>query len=379
MPINLGRGFNLPRILGIEVRIDYSWFIVFGLLLWTLADGYYPQTFPGQGHLTYWAMAVVSALLLFASVLAHELSHAVMARRHGLPVPRITLFIFGGVAQLGREPPGPRAELLIAGVGPLTSVVLGAVFLVLAELLHAHADIVSHTLIYLGIANIILALFNLLPGFPLDGGRVLRAWLWQRWANLRRATRAAARVGRLTGMALIVFGFLQIFQVLPGSLLGGMWMVFIGLFLQQAASSSYEITALEDVLRDVTVGEIMRENPVSVPEDLPLDRLVEDYLYRYRFASFPVECEARLTGLVHINQIKDIPREEWPVRVVGDVMSPLEAILVVSPEESAVEAFRQMTQSGAHKVPVARSGQLVGIITARDILQLFRIRSDLLD
>jgi Zn-dependent protease/predicted transcriptional regulator len=368
------RGFNLPRILGIEVRIDYSWFIVFGLLLWTLADSYFPQTFPGQGPVVYWVMGAVSALLLFASVLAHELSHAVVARRSGLPVSRITLFIFGGVAQLGREPTSPRAELLIAGVGPVTSVVLGGIFLGLAELVHASHDPASHTLFYLALANFMLAGFNLLPGFPLDGGRVLRAWLWQRWNSLHDATRAAARAGRLTGLGLMGFGLVQIFL---GALVGGVWMILIGLFLRQAAASSYQSSALEELLRDVQVSEIMQEHPVSVPEDLPLDRLVEDFFYRYRFTSFPVERDAQLAGLVHINQVKDVPRAQWPQRRVGEVMSPRETILVVTPEEPAVEAFRQMTEAGAQKLPVTREGRLVGIVTARDILQLLRIRSHL--
>lgn len=373
---NLGRGFNLPRILGIEVRIDYSWFIIFGLLLWTLAATYYPQTFPGQWWVTYWGMGLVSALLLFASVLAHELSHAVVARHYGLPVPRITLFIFGGVAQLGREPVAPRAELFIAGIGPITSIVLGSLFLLLAELIHAANDIVSHTFLYLGIANIVLAVFNLLPGFPLDGGRVLRAWLWQRWSSLRRATRAAARAGRMTGAALIALGLLQIFL---GAFIGGIWMIFIGLFLRQAATSSYEMTALEEMLRDVTVGEIMHEQPVSVPEDLTLDRLVEDFFYHYRFTSFPVEHNDELVGLVHINQVKDVPHGEWALRRVAEVMTPRADILVVAPDDPAMHAFRQMSQTGASKLPVIRQGRLVGIVTARDILQMFRIRSDLLD
>ncbi|MFQ5927232.1 MAG: site-2 protease family protein [Terriglobia bacterium] len=371
---NLGRGFNLPRILGIEVRIDYSWFIIFGLLSWLLAARHYPQNFPGQWWVTYWGMGLVSALLLFASVLAHELSHAVVARHYGLPVPRITLFIFGGVAQLGHEPLAPRAELFIAGIGPITSLVLGVLFLVFAKLIHAANDIASHTLFYLGLANIVLAIFNLLPGFPLDGGRVLRAWLWQRWANLRRATRVAASVGRLTGLGLVALGLLQIFL---GAFVGGIWMILIGLFLRQAATSSYQMTALEELLRGVRVGEIMQLHPVTVADDLPLDRLVEEFFYRYRFTSFPVERDAQLAGLVHINQVKGIPREQWPTRRVAEVMSPRAAIPVVTPEQSAAEAFRQLTLAGAHKLPVTDAGRLVGIITLRDILQLFQIRSDL--
>jgi len=371
------RGFNLPRILGIEVRIDYSWFIIFGLVLWTLAVGYYPQTFPGQGLLTYWGMGLVSALLLFASVLAHELSHAVMARRHGLPVSRITLFIFGGVAYMGREPLGPRAEFLMAGAGPLTSIVLGTAFWGLSVLAAPTSEILSRTFFYLGFANWLLAAFNLLPGFPLDGGRVLRALLWQRWANLRRATRVAARAGRVTAGVLIAVGLLEI--LLLRAFIGGVWLIFVGLFLRQAAATSYEMTALEELLRDVSVAEIMQARPVSVSEDLPLDRLVGEFFYRYRFTSFPVERAGQLIGLVHINQVKEVPHGQWSLKRVGEVMTARERVLEVSPDESALQAFRQMTQAGMKKLPVTRQGQLVGIVTARDILELFRIKSDLLE
>ncbi|MFQ5817686.1 MAG: site-2 protease family protein [Terriglobia bacterium] len=374
---DLGRGFNLPRILGIEIRIDYSWFIIFGLLVWMLAHRWYPQTFPGQWSGTYWGMGLVSALLLFASVLVHELSHAVVARRYGLPVPRITLFIFGGVAQLGHEPLTPRAELFIAGIGPITSIVLGTLFLTLREAINGTNSIVSHTLFYLGVVNLVLAAFNLLPGFPLDGGRVLRAWLWQRWANLHRATRVAASIGRLTGFGLIGLGLVEI--IFLRALVGGIWMILIGLFLRQAATSSYQMTALEDMLHGIRVAEIMHERPVSVAEDLPLDRLVEEFFYRYRFTSFPVERDTQLAGLVHMNQVKEIPRAQWPLRRVAEVMSPRAAIPVATPEQPVAEAFRQMTLAGKHKLPVTEHGRLVGIVTVRDILQLFRIRSDLLD
>lgn len=373
-----GGGFNLPRILGIRVRIDYSWFVVFALLLWTLAEGYFPQAYPGQEKLTYWGMGLVSAVLLFVSVLIHELSHAVVARRYGLPVPGITLFIFGGVAQLGQEPPGPRAEFWIAAVGPITSILLGGLFLASAELIHARYDIASHTLFYLFVANLVLAGFNLLPGFPLDGGRVLRAWLWGRWANLHRATRAAARAGRLTGAGLMVLGLAQIF-LLPGAFVGGAWLMLIGLFLRQAAASSYQMTAIEEMLRDITVGELMHAPPVSVPADLPLDKLVEDFFYRYRFTSFPVERDSELLGLVHINQVKGIPPREWATRAVHEVMSPKESLLVVAPEDPAIDVFRQMSQTGMSKVPVVEGGHLVGLVAVRDILQLFRIKSHLLE
>jgi Zn-dependent protease len=297
-----------------------------------------------------------------------------VARREGLPVPRITLFIFGGVAHLGREPSGPRSEFRIAVVGPLASLVLAGLFYGLSQLSSPRSDILGQTFWYLGAANFILAAFNLIPGFPLDGGRVLRAWLWHRWNDLRRATRVVTRIGRGMGTALILLGILQL---LAGLLVGGLWLVFIGLFLRQAAESSYQMTALQELLRGVSVAEMMHQDPISVGEDLSLDQLVNDYFYRYRFTSFPVTHTDSLTGLVHINQVKDVPRERWSSTRVVEVMTPREKISTVTPEEEAFHAFRQMMQSGRQKIPVVRDGRLKGILTARDFLELLRIKTDL--
>lgn len=369
-----GRGIGLPRILGIEVRLDYSWFIVFGLVLWTLASGYFPRTFPGQGTAVYWIMGLASAVLLFASVLAHELSHAVVAQREGLPVPRITLFIFGGMAHLSGEPPGPGAEFRIAVVGPISSFVLAGVFWGLSRLAASTSLIVSETFFYLGAANFILAVFNLIPGFPLDGGRVLRAWLWQRWRDLRRATRVVARIGRGMGTALMVLGVLEF---LSGAFVGGLWSIFIGLFLRQAAQSSYQVTALRELLQGVSVAEIMRAEPISVSGSLPLDRLVSDYFYRHHFSSFPVTEDGRLTGLVHINQVKQTPQERWAGVTVEEVMTPAAEGATVEPEDPAFDALQCMSERGRQKIPVVKKGRLVGMVTSQDILELFRIKSDL--
>lgn len=367
-------GLGLPRVFGIEVRIDYSWFIVFGLVLWTLAAGYFPRTFPGQQAPVYWVMGFVSAVLLFGSVLAHELSHAVVAQREGLPVPRITLFIFGGVAHLSREPSDPGSEFRIAVIGPVTSLVLAGLFWAVSLPLAPASEMLGQTFLYLGVANFLLAVFNLIPGFPLDGGRVLRAWLWNRWNDLRRATQVVTGIGKGMGTALILLGILELFG---GLLVGGLWLVFIGLFLRQAAQSSYQMTALQEALRGIRVAEIMRAEPVEVRESLRLDELANDFFYRYRFNSFPVVEGQRLTGLIHINQVKDVPRERWSQTTVGEVMTPREKIATVGPEEEAFAALRQMNQSGHQKIPVVQNERLVGIITARDIMELFRVRTDL--
>lgn len=369
-----GRGIGLPRLFGIEVRIDYSWFIVFGLVLWTLAAGYFPQTFPGQEKLVYWVMGLVSAVLLFGSVLAHELSHAVVAQREGLQVPRVTLFIFGGIAHLGRDPASPGAEFRIAVIGPVTSFVLAGVFWGLSLILAPMSEIVGETCFYLAAANFLLAVFNLIPGFPLDGGRVLRAWLWHRWNDLRRATRIVTRIGRGMGMGLILLGILEL---VGGMVVGGLWLIFIGLFLRQAAESSFQMVALQHALRGVAVSEIMRKDPVGVSPNISLDDLVNDYFYHYRFTSFPVVDDGRLVGMVHINQVKDAPKDRWGQTPVRATMTPASETAAVTPDEDSFEAFRKMSQTGRQKIPVVQDGRLVGMLTARDILELLQIKSDL--
>lgn len=369
-----GGGLGLPRLWGIEVRLDYSWFIVFALVLWTLSAGYFPQMFPGQQTLVYWVMGLVSAVLLFGSVLTHELSHALAARQEGLSVPRITLFIFGGMAHLSREPSDPGAEFRIAAIGPVTSYGLAGLFWGLSVATTGASQMVGRTFWYLALANFILATFNLFPGFPLDGGRVLRAWLWHRWKDLRRATAVVTRIGRSVGTGLMLLGLVEF---LSGVFVGGLWMVFIGLFLRQAAAGSYRMTALQELLRGERVYDLMRREPVHVGEALRLDELVSDYFYRYRYTSFPVTRGGRLAGLVHINQVKEIPQERWGSTLVSEVMTPEGEVATVGAQEEAFEAFRRMTQSGRQKLPVIQDGRLVGMVTARDILELFRIKSDL--
>lgn len=372
----MGRGFNLFKVFGIQVSIDYSWFIVFGLVVWSLSALYFPNQYPGLGFGSYLLVAILSALLLFGSVLAHELSHSVVAKRAGIDVPQITLFIFGGVAQIAQEPESARIEFRVAVAGLLMSLFLAALFWIIARvgLAADWAAIVNGMFYYLALINVLLAIFNSVPGFPLDGGRILRAYLWQRWKNLLRATRAAARVGSGFGIFLILIGFLEFFR---GNLIGGIWLVLIGMFLQQSARAGYEMAALRDALAGVKVRELMSSNVITVEEQLPVSQLVQDFVYRYRFVSFPVLRGDRLVGMVSINNVKEVPREQWETTTVGQIMVPVEQLDPIDPEADSVEALGLMVRKDVGRLPVTRDGRLVGILSRRDIMNLFRIRSDI--
>jgi Zn-dependent protease len=315
-------GFALFRIAGIQVRVDPSWFLIIVLIWWSLAAGYFPRLHPDAGAVATWAAGLLTALLFFASLLLHELSHCFMARRAGLEVPSITLFLFGGASEMAREPDDPDTELRIAIVGPLASFALAGLFWGASRALPAATpDLLVGVVRYLAWINLALAVFNLLPGFPLDGGRVLRAWLWRRTGSLQRASRVATQAGKGLGAGLAVLGVLQIFS---GALIGGVWLVLVGLFARGLAESSYQSLMLRQLLQEVSVGDVMVREPVTVRPDLPLDRLVEDYVLGRGFRGFPVVEEGRALGLVSVEQVKRVPPDERAGRRVADQMEALE-------------------------------------------------------
>ncbi len=369
----------LFRIAGIQVNANWSWLIIVVLISLSLAGGFYPAALPGRLPSTYWLLGLLTALLFFASLLTHELAHSLVARRYGLPVREILLFVFGGVSNIEREAHEPRVEFRVAIVGPLTSFAIAALAWGLARVSSGAPRVVFG---YLVVVNLFVGVFNLLPGFPLDGGRVLRAWLWHRWRDAARATRVAASIGSGFGWALIILGALQ---ALGGGLAGGLWIALIGMFLQAAASSSAQQVALREQLVGLRVSDVMTPEAslVTVSPDLTVDRFVDEYLWRERYDGFPVLGAGRaFLGLVGIEQVRAVPREAWRTTRVEAIMRPAAEVPTVSAGEDAVRALERMMSTGEGRLPVVRGNhagqaELAGIVTRRDILHLLRLRTDL--
>lgn len=370
------KGLKLFKVIGIQISLDYTWFIIFALVAWTLSQGYFPSVVPGLAMWIYIAMGVVSSLLLFASILLHELSHSYVANRLGMDIRGITLFIFGGIAELSREPDDPRMELKIAIAGPIASVVLAILFWLIKEGLTAMAlfPLVASICSYLVIINIVVVIFNMIPGFPLDGGRVLRAIWWMKSGNLQRATMVAGRVGKGFALFLIFFGILQTFT---GNIIGGLWMVFIGIFLQQAAESGYREVLIRNSLSGIRVGDVMTLEVVTVHPDDSLQVIVDDYLFRHHCVSFPVVAASRLVGMLNLGDIRAVPKEKWKETRVRDVMEPVTLHSIVTPEETAIEVLSKMATLGVGRFPVVHMGKLVGIISRRDIMKLMAFKREL--
>ncbi len=371
------RGLKLLRIAGIQITIDYSWFVIFFLVIYTMAENFFPQTHAHFSKPQYWVMGLVTATLLFLSVLLHELAHSLVAVRHGIQVTNIRLFIFGGVSQVSSEPSSGRHEFLIALAGPAASMCLGLLFgavygyLFLLGRAHAVAAVAG----YLATANVVLAVFNLIPGFPLDGGRLLRAVLWDRWNNMARATKVVSQIGNAFALFLVVLGFLQFF--FTQSIISGLWMILIGLFMKQSALGSYQAVVLRQALAGVHVRQIMTENLVTVDWLTSIDDLVRDFVYKHQFTTFPVFNRDEFVGMISLAQIKEVPKEIWGFKQVRDLMTPAEQVPSLRPSDDATEALARMIGSDLGRMAVMEDGRLVGIVSRRDIMNLFKIKSDL--
>jgi Zn-dependent protease len=391
----MNRGLYIGRLFGINIHIDWSWVLIFLLVTWSLAAGLFPAWHPDWSLALRWGVAVAASLLFFASILLHELSHSLVAKARGLPVRRITLFLFGGVSNIEREPPTPKTEFLVAVVGPITSILLGMIFLALAAFSAANSNItggdpqavarqlgpVTTLLAWLGPINILLGLFNLIPGFPLDGGRILRAALWSATKNLRKATAWAAGIGRLTGWMFIAAGIamglgahLPIFGT---GLFSGLWLILIGWFLNSAAVSSYRQTVVRDLLEAVPVFRLMRLNVPTVTPTLPVSHLVYDYVMGRDERAFPVMEEDRLVGMVCVEDIRKVPREDWDRATVEDIMTDSNHLDVVTASEDAGNALERLTAHDVGQAPVIENGRLVGLLRRRDILKWLELQSGL--
>ncbi|RIK60082.1 hypothetical protein DCC62_28320 [candidate division KSB1 bacterium] len=360
---------NIPlgRIMGIPLGLDYSWFLVFALLTWSLASSYYPAEFKNWSPLLYWFMGAVTAIMLFVSVVLHELGHAAVALRYKIPVRSITLFIFGGVARIGTEPPSPTAEFRIAIAGPLVSLVL-AVFFYLVQPLVAGMEPLLGLAKYLAYINFALVLFNLIPGYPLDGGRVFRAIVWAVTKNMRRATLLAANVGRAFGFLFI---FVGVWQVFTGNF-GGLWITFIGWFLDRAAAAQVHQVMFQGLLTGHTVSQAMSNHCAAIPEELTLQQLVDDHILGSGQRCFLVNRGENPVGMMTLHRIKEVPRQDWATTRAGRVMLPLEQLKRTSPDAELWAALQQMDRDGVNQLPVTRNSHVIGMLSREDVITFLR-------
>ena len=368
-------GFSLLRIGGIDIVIDYSWFIIFFLVIYSMAESYFPQV---QQHYTapqYWMMGTVAAALLFVSILIHELAHSYIAIKNGIQVSSIRLFIFGGLAQVSSEPKSGRQEFLIALAGPATSMAIGMVLLGVYFLTSGSPTPVAGIAQWVAWANIILAILNLIPGFPLDGGRILRAFLWDHWNDMTRATKVVSQIGNAFALFLIIFGIFQF--LMTQNLISGLWLIFIGLFMKQSAVGSYQAVVMKRALSGVSVRQLMTTNVVTVDWLMPVDQLVNEYIYKHQFTNFPVFNRDEFFGMVSLEGVKTISKDLWGFKQVRDIMTPIELVACLKPADDASEALSRMIASDIGCMPVVEDGNLMGIVSRRDILNLFKIKSDL--
>ena len=371
-----GRRITLFRLMGFSVRADASWLIIVVLVTWSLATGVFPQLHEGLSRTTYWVMAVAGAVVLFLSIILHEMSHSIVARRFGIPMKGITLFVFGGVAEMDDEPPSPKAELLMALAGPAASVVLGVVFLGLgfvALTLQWRGEVVA-VLQYVGATNLLLAVFNMLPAFPLDGGRVLRALLWMRKKNVRVATRIASQAGSLFGLLLIFGGFYMLFT---GNAITGVWWFLIGMFVRNAAAGAYQQVVVRQLLQGETVRRFMKTEPVTVPRAISVADLVSDYMYRHHYKMFPVVEGDRLVGCITSADVKKLPREEWDRQTVGAIVQKCDVANTIGPDADAMDALAKMGRTKQSRLIVVEGEHLAGVIALKDLLHFLTMKVEL--
>jgi len=361
-------GFRIGRWFGFPIRIDYSWFFVAALVVWTFSFSEFPLRLPGHTQTTYLAMGVSAALLFFLSVLLHELGHAVVARQRGITVEGITLFIFGGIAQAREEASRPLDEFLLTAAGPLTSLFLGGLFYAaaLGAVAVGASPPVATVLGFIGLLNLVLAVFNMIPGFPLDGGRIFRSIVWAVTGDMRRATRWATWGGRGFGAALILLG---LYALSSGYMLGGLWAAFIGWFLLNAATTSYRQFDLRRVLEGISVSRVMILEPRSIPADTPIDSVVEDYFLRGRRDVYPVELDGVVLGLIHVTDVAAVPREIRRTATAAQVMRPTYDLPTARPDESLAEVVRRLGSGENATALVLEDGELVGLVDVRDVGQ----------
>ena len=372
----LRRKRELFKLLGFTVSVDVSWGIILFLVIWSLAEGAFPVYYPNLSMQTYWIMGVIGALGLFVSIIIHEFSHSLVARKYGLDIKGITLFIFGGVAEMKDEPDKPKTEFLIAIAGPIASLLLSVLFgalyqvATIAELSIPAIGIFG----YLSVINLLLALFNMVPAFPTDGGRILRALLWWIKDDIRWATLMASRISVGFALFIVFTGFMHMVQ---GNLIGGIWWILIGSFLFSAANSSYQSLLIKQSFSGKSVREFMNPNPVTVPSRITLQEFVDQYLYPYHYKMFPVTDHGDISGIITLKALKSIPPEEWTHFKVEQVTQKSAPINTIPAASSVQDAIRIMNENGVSRMLVSENHRIAGIITLKDLLEFFALKIEL--
>jgi Zn-dependent protease/predicted transcriptional regulator len=392
--MTMRNGLHIGRIFGINIRIDWSWLIILLLITWNLSaafSDYHANWLPAAR----WGLAIVAALLFFASLLAHELAHSLVARARGVPVRNITLFLFGGVSNIEHDPDSPAAEFLITIVGPLTSFIVGVVMLFLGSLIAGPLrDTVSNPqaaferlgpvpllLMWLGSINVLLGVFNLIPGFPLDGGRILRSILWSITGNLRRATQWASWTGQTIAFLFMFLGISMVFGTrvpfFGSGLIGGLWLAFIGWFLYAAAVQSYRQIVIQDILENVPVTRMMRPNPPTVLANYSVSHMVHESVMKGDDYAFPVMEDNQLIGLVTLDDVRSVPRDEWDTTTVRQIMTPYNKLAITTTDEEASDAWQKLLERDVRQLPVLRGHELAGLLRRRDIIRWLQLHSEL--
>ncbi len=359
---------NLGHIFGIPIGLDYSWFLIFALITWSLATSYFPSEFKSWPVAEYWIVGAVTSVLFFISVLLHELGHSVIALRYKVPVRSITLFIFGGIAQIGSEPPSAAAEFWIASAGPLVSFALAAFFGLLQLLTKGMEPILALTQ-YLAYINGILGLFNLIPGFPLDGGRVFRAIVWGITHNFQRSTRISAALGRGIAFLFIIWG---VWQVFGGNIFNGLWIAFIGWFLESAANAQLAQQHLHTLLEGHTVAQAMGRNYALIPGELSLQHLVDEHILGTGSRFFVVEQLGLPIGLLTIANMNKVARADWLTTTAAQAMTPVDQFHLLRSDSELAQAFEEMNLEGVNQLPVVNDGQVQGILSRESVVSFLR-------
>ena len=370
-----GTRFKIFSLLGFPIYLDLSWFVIAVLIAWSLAARIFPAQIEGLASTAYWTMGILGALGLFASIVAHELGHAVVARRFDLPMRGITLFIFGGVAEMTKEPPSAKAEFLVAIAGPIVSVLIAAAgfaFVLLGG--EAIPPPTAAVIWYLATINTVIVVFNMIPAFPLDGGRVLRSILWHVKGNLRWATKISSSLGAAFGVVLMVFGLISL---LGGNLIGALWQVLIGMFLRRAAQMSYQQVLIRRALEGEPVSRFMNRDLITIPPSLTLERVVDDFVYRHHHKMYPVTQDGHLLGCVTTRLIQQVPRDRWQDTTVQEIAQRCDDTSTTTPDTDAMDALAKLSQNGASRMLVVSDGRLEGILSLKDLMRFIALKVEL--